>query len=145
MSRSAVRVRSSALPNQRIYAQLRPCRTPPVHLLLPFPLEQRCGGVQRLFHPQVVEDLRCGLRLVLRVEPQAELLVDVLPRPDEQDLGPLMVQEVRRVERDEATSLETFLQILGEPGSTRGRLRWPPFYLIPNPRNTHLGPFWAQK
>jgi hypothetical protein len=27
------------------------------------------------------------------------------------------------------------LFLLGE-----GRLRWPPFYLAPNPRNTHLGP-----
>src|SRR5829696_4454443 len=119
MSRTAIRVRSSALPNQRIYAQLRPYLAPPVRLLFPFPLEQRCGGVQRLFHLQVVEDLCCGLRLVLWVELQVELLVDVLPRSDEQDLGPLMVQEVRRVERDEATPSEAFLQILGEPGSTR--------------------------
>src|SRR5882724_959568 len=73
--------------------------------------------MQLLLHPEVGEDLRRGLRLLLPVELDAELGEQIRSNTHEQDFRALVVHEFRRVEWDESPTSEETLERPGQRGS----------------------------
>src|SRR5687768_4767401 len=74
--------------------------------------------MKRPFKLQVIENFRRRFGFVLGVKLQAELREDILARPDNHDLGALVVEKVGRPDWNETAPLKTFLQLLGEANVT---------------------------
>src|SRR5215213_228659 len=98
-------------------------------------------GALALHPPQLLEERECD---DLRVGKPLERLVTL---PVWVEMGVGVVDEAEedgeglfRVGEQWGMVGLGHLSLLGE-----GRLRWPPFYLVPNPRNTHLGGETAKK
>jgi hypothetical protein len=78
----------------------------------PLASEERLDGMLGLLNPQIAKDICSRFRLVLRPEADARILLNVFFSSDEHDLGPLVVEEVRRTDLGEAPLAEDLLKTL---------------------------------
>ena len=90
--------------------------------LFPLPLEQRrAGDLARQL--QVPENVGRVLVLAVRFEGDAELGLRILRRTDEDQLGTLVVQKIRRIDGQKFSSRKLFPELFRKPGRGLSGLR----------------------
>jgi hypothetical protein len=83
---------------------------------LPATFKQRLERVLGSLHAEVVEQLRGLECFVLRIEPDTEVLEDMLVGADQHEFGTLSIEKLRRIDRDESATMESLTHMLRQIG-----------------------------